>query len=99
MAGSKGSAKKEIAAWVWPYQRTEVLMFSSVKVGKEEELLGDVMTKAFQQGYDFRVGVAQGWFWVFRKRPQQCAGHSSGTIWTVDRGQSAFHLSARAVCA
>ena len=67
VAGSKGSAKKGNRGMGLAIPGTEVLMFSSVKVGKEEELLGDVMTKAFQQGYDFRVGVAQGLVLGFQK--------------------------------
>lgn len=60
VAGSKGSARNGRRGMGLAMPGTEVLMFSGLKVGKEEELLGNVMTEAFRRGYDFRVGVAQG---------------------------------------
>lgn len=67
VAGSKGSARNGRRGMGLAIPGTEVLMFSGVKVGKEEELLGNVMTEAFRRGYDFRVGVAQGLVLGFQK--------------------------------
>lgn len=67
VAGSKGSARNGRRGMGLAMPGTEVLMFSGLKVGKEEELLGNVMTEAFRRGYDFRVGVAQGLVLGFQK--------------------------------
>lgn len=67
VAGSKGSARNGRCGMGLAMPGTEVLMFSGLKVGKEEELLGNVMTEAFRRGYDFRVGVAQGLVLGFQK--------------------------------
>ena len=67
VAGRKGSARNGRRGMGLAIPGTEVLMFSGVKVGKEEELLGNVMTEAFRRGYDFRVGVAQGLVLGFQK--------------------------------
>lgn len=99
VAGSKGSARNGRRGMGLAIPGTEVLMFSGLKVGKEEELLGNVMTEAFRRGTISALVLHKGWCWVFRKRQQQCAGHSSGTIWTAGRGRNVFRSSARAACA
>ena len=64
VAGSRNSAGRGTGL---PIPGMELLMFSRIRVGKDDELLSEVVTKAFRQGYDFRIGVAQGTVLGFQK--------------------------------